>query len=70
MTSSGEIERELVSSTRAVIASIRSRLADALELLSAGCRLGCRLRSQPRHLRPRKRFKRHVLRWHHEVWKG
>lgn len=34
MTSSDEIERELVSSTRAVIASIRSRLADALELLS------------------------------------
>ena len=34
MTSSDEIEREFVSSTRASIASIRSRLADALELLS------------------------------------
>lgn len=34
MTSSDEIERELVGSTRASIASIRSRLADALELLS------------------------------------
>ena len=34
MTSLDEIERELVSSTRASIASIRSRLADASELLS------------------------------------